>query len=151
MTQAKREQLSEALRWALELTSDPAMAAADWLARDIDVARSTAVELLSEAMVSLDKLKKAKNAFKTMRIVGEHAADRRLGGRLYLAAIASGIVHHDTRISTQSDGALLKALREFIRDESMPEPLRQIADLAYLSIQNEVRVRSNDVLDEPGA
>ena len=51
---------------------------------------------------------------------------------------------HDTRISSQTDGALLKALREFIRDESMPEDLRQIADLAYLSIQNEAREKSNN-------
>lgn len=142
MSDARRRQLSEALRWALELTTNPASAAADWLARDIDPSRATAVELLSDSAVPLETLKKAKNAFKTMRIVGEHAADRRLGGRLYLAAIAAGIVFHNTRISSQSDGALLKALREFIRDESMPEQLRDIADLAFISVQNGLASRS---------
>ncbi len=139
MTEAKRQQLGDALRWALELTTNPATAAADWLARDIDPSRASAMELLTDSKVSLDTLKKAKNAFKTMRIVGEHAADRRLGGRLYLAAIAAGIVYHKSRISSQSDGALLKALREFIRDETLPEELRDIADMAYLSIQSDVR------------
>ena len=79
MTEAKRQQLGDALRWALELTTNPAIAAADWLARDIDPSRASAVELLTDSKVSLDMLKKAKNAFKTMRIVGEHAADRASG------------------------------------------------------------------------
>ena len=140
MSAAKREQLGEALRWALELTNNPSTAAADWLARDLDPTKATAQELLSDGNISLDTLKKAKNAFKTMRIVGEHAADRRLGGRMYLAAIAAGIVYHNARISTQSDGALLKALKEFIRDDGMPEELRELADLAYLSIQNDVNL-----------
>ncbi len=140
MSAAKREQLGEALRWALELTNNPSTAAADWLARDLDPTKATAQELLSDGDISLDTLKKAKNAFKTMRIVGEHAADRRLGGRMYLAAIAAGIVYHNARISTQSDGALLKALKEFIRDDGMPEELRELADLAFLSIQNDVNL-----------
>ena len=140
MSAAKREQLGEALRWALELTNNPSTAAADWLARDLDPTKATAQELLSDGNISLDTLKKAKNAFKTMRIVGEHAADRRLGGRMYLAAIAAGIVYHNARISTQSDGALLKALKEFIRDDGMPEELRELADLAYLSIQSDVNL-----------
>ncbi|MCH7547821.1 MAG: hypothetical protein IID30_15595 [Planctomycetes bacterium] len=140
MSAAKREQLGEALRWALELTNNPSTAAADWLARDLDPTKATAQELLSDGNISLDTLKKAKNAFKTMRIVGEHAADRRLGGRMYLAAIAAGIVYHNARISTQSDGALLKALKEFIRDDGMPEELRELADLAFLSIQNDVNL-----------
>jgi len=138
MSAAKREQLGEALRWALELTNNPSTAAADWLARDLDPTKATAQELLSDGNISLDTLKKAKNAFKTMRIVGEHAADRRLGGRMYLAAIAAGVIYHSTRISTQSDGALLKALKEFIKDDGMPEKLRDLADLAYLSIQNDI-------------
>ena len=59
---------------------------------------------------------------------------------MYLAAIAAGIVYHNARISTQSDGALLKALKEFIRDDGMPEELRELADLAFLSIQNDVNL-----------
>jgi TPP-dependent trihydroxycyclohexane-1,2-dione (THcHDO) dehydratase len=143
MTRNRREQLSEALRWALEMTTDPATAAADWLARDIDPTKPTAVELLTDCSDTLEALKKAKDAYKTMRVVGEHAADRRLGGRLYLAAIAAAIVHHSERISSQSDAALLKALREFIRDESMPERLRNMVDLAYLSVQNSARKRGS--------
>lgn len=139
MTDAKRQQLGEALRWALELTNNPSTAPADWLARDIDPDKSTVTELLTDPDVEIDTLKKAKNAFKTMRIVGEHAADRRLGARMYLASIAAALVHHSERITEQSDEVLLKALREFVRDEDMPEPLRDMADLAYLSIQKRMR------------
>lgn len=153
MSTENREKLGEALRWALELTGDPALAAADWLARDIDPTKATALELLSDSNISLETLKKAKDAYKTMRIVGEHAVDRRLGVRMYLATIAAGIVHHNCRISSQSDGALLKALLEFTRDESMPEKLREMADMAYLSLRNgsagkplaEVYVRNDPV------
>ncbi len=143
MSGANREQLGEALRWALELTNNPSTAAADWLARDLDPTKATAVELLSDCNISLDTLKKAKNAFKTMRIVGEHAADRCLGGRMYLASIAAGVVYHGARISSQSDGALLKALKEFIRDDGMPEQLRELADLAFLSIQKDLNLNHN--------
>ena len=148
MSGAKREQLGEALRWALELTNNPSTAAADWLARDLDPTKATAVELLSDGNISLDTLKKAKNAFKTMRIVGEHAADRRLGGRMYLASIAAGVVDHSARISSQSDGALLKALKEFIRDDGMPEQLRELADLAYLSIQKDVNLNHEKMRED---
>ena len=59
---------------------------------------------------------------------------------MYLAAIAAGVVYHSARISSQTDGALLKALKEFIRDDGMPEELRELADMAFLSIQNDVKV-----------
>jgi hypothetical protein len=77
MSMATRARLSDALRSAVEASVDPAMAAADWLARDIDPGYSSAISLLTDPDVSLDTLEKAKDVYKTMRIIGETTADRR--------------------------------------------------------------------------
>ncbi|MDY7108312.1 MAG: hypothetical protein SYC29_06710 [Planctomycetota bacterium] len=130
MNEQDRTQLSDAMRWALDSAADPSMASADWLAMDIDPSRRSAVALLTDAHVSLSQLRKAKSVYKTMRLVGETAADRRLGARLYTAAIAAALVRHGRRISRQSDAALRRAFRSVMDDESVPQDLREMADKA---------------------
>ena len=127
MITALHDHLGEALRSALEATANPAMAAADWLARDIDPARPTAVAMLTDPAVPLDHLQAAKSAYKTMRIVGETGADRRVGARLYAGAIAAALVHHNRRISRQSDRALRRGLQSLLGDSLMPQSLRDLA------------------------
>jgi hypothetical protein len=122
--------LSDTLRWTLESVSDPAMAAADWLARDIDPQQQTVVDLLTRREVTIEQLLQAKEAFKTMRIVGETPADRRVGARLYAATIAAALVHHDQHISAQSAEALRRALRALLDDTSMHAALRALAGTA---------------------
>lgn len=122
--------LNHMLRWAQESSNNPAMAAADWLARDIDPNAPSAMTLLTRRDVSLDHLKQAKDVYKTMRLIGETAADRRLGGRLYLGAIAAAIVVHNTRISRQSTSALIRALMLMTTDPEAHRPLRQLAQEA---------------------
>ena len=56
MTMATRERLSDVLRSAVEAAMDPAMAAADWLAREIDPDHNSAVALLTDPNVSLETL-----------------------------------------------------------------------------------------------
>jgi len=135
MNDETTRQLSDTLRWALDMSADPAMASADWLAADIDPTQTSAVGLLTESAVTLAQLRKAKNAFKTMRIVGETAADRRVGARLYAASIAAGLVWHGKRISRQSASALEKAFKSLLDDESMPQPLRDIAGKALCVLE----------------
>jgi hypothetical protein len=120
MSMAIRERLSDALRSAVEAAVDPAMAAADWLARDIDPNQHSAVDLLTDPEVSLETLKKAKDVYKTMRILGETAADRRLAARLYAASIGAALVRHDQRISRQSDSALKRGLQSLTEDAEAP-------------------------------
>ena len=48
MSMVTRQHLSDVLRSAKEISANPAMAAADWLARDIDPQRSSAAELLTD-------------------------------------------------------------------------------------------------------
>ncbi|MHC4220709.1 MAG: hypothetical protein ACYSU7_19910 [Planctomycetota bacterium] len=124
---AIRARLGDALRSAVEAAVDPAMAAADWLARDIDPERPSAVALLTDPDVSLETLMKAKDVYKTMRILGETAADRRLAARLYAASIGAALARHDHRISRQSDSALRRGLQSLHEDTEAPDPLRQLA------------------------
>jgi len=135
INQSPRNALSDVLRWAVESASDPSMAAADWLARDIDPTQSSATALLTDPRTSLQTLQQAKEVFKTMRIVGETVPDRRLAARLYLAAIAAAIVRYDKKISTQSDAALHRSLKSLVDDEDMPEKLRDLAGLALCIVR----------------
>lgn len=127
MSTMTRKNLSEAFRWAVESAADPATAAADWLARDIDPGRRSAVALLTDRDTPLDNIKRAKDAYKTMRLLGETPDDRRLAARLYAASIAAGLAHHGRRISRQSDSALRRGLQSLRDDVEVPEPLRRLA------------------------
>lgn len=122
-----RKNLSEAFRWAVEAAADPAIAAADWLARDIDPDRGSAIALLTDRLTPLDNIRRAKDAYKTMRLLGETPDDRRLAARLYAASIAAGLAHHGRRISRQSDSALRRGLHSLRDDVEVPEPLRRLA------------------------
>ena len=127
MSMVTRQQLSEVLRSAMEVSANPAMAAADWLARDIDPQCSSAVALLTDPKVSIENLRKAKDVYKTMRILGESSTDRRVAARLYAATIGAGLIHRGKRISRQSDAALRRGLEALLDDMDMPEPLRRLA------------------------
>lgn len=124
--------IHDALRWAIEEHKDPSMASADWLVRDIDPEAASAVALLTDEATTLAHLKLAKDAFKTMRIVGETASDRSLASRLYCAAIAAAMVRHGERISRQSDRAMLKGLEGMARDAQVAVELRDLAREALL-------------------
>lgn len=126
----EQERLSDALRWAVENSGDPAMAAADWLVRDVDPSYDSALDMLCSPSVTLDTLTEAKSVFKTMRVVGETVADRRLGGKLYAATIAVALAYHTARITRQSDAALRRAFRSLECDHDLPETLRTAATLA---------------------
>jgi hypothetical protein len=138
--------VGEALRWAIDSMQQPAMAAADWLALDIDPAQPTAVALLTNPKITLTQVRQAKTVFKTMRIVGEKSADRRIGARMYAAAIAAALVFHGKRISAQSDRALKKGFQGLLDDRRMPMPLRDLAGKA-LCVLTDLKRGS---LDEPG-
>ncbi|MCA9291298.1 MAG: hypothetical protein KDA25_09220 [Phycisphaerales bacterium] len=115
------------LRWATENASDPATAAADWLARDIDPNIRSAADMVSSPFIPLSTLKRAKNVFKTLLVAGETAEDRLLGANLYVMSIAAALVFHDVRISRQSSRALRRALRRVLEDTTVPEMVHETA------------------------
>ena len=128
MKNSQESDIRSAIQTALESALNPANAAADWLARDIDPNRSTAVELLGDPDASLETLRRAKSVYKTMRILGETPADRHIAGRYYAAAIAAALLLHGERISTQSKPALRRGLRSLSEDLNMAPALRALAD-----------------------
>jgi hypothetical protein len=136
LSHSKGEPMSEALRWALDAMHAPAMAAADWLARDIDPTQPTAAALLANPNITLAQVRQAKAVFKTMRIVGEKSADRRVGGRMYAAAIAAGLVRHGKKITTQSDAALKRGFNGLLDDRRMPQELRDLAGMALCMLDD---------------
>ena len=134
MSMVTRQQLSDVLRSAMDVSADPAMAAANWLAQDIDPRRSTVVELLTDTGVSVENLRKAKDVYKTMRILGESSTDRRVAARLYAATIGAGLIHHRKRISRQSDAALKRGLEALQADMDMPQSLRRLAETGLIML-----------------
>ena len=74
MTTVTRDHLNEALRSALEANANPAMAAADWLARDVDPTHTSAVSLLTDPDVSLANLNSL--AANREAILRDYLADR---------------------------------------------------------------------------
>lgn len=127
MSTIPREQLSEVIRSTLEASIDSSMAAADWLARDIDPSSKSAFDFVTNEAVSLEHLQQAKSVFKTMRILGETSSDRRLAAKLYACSIAAGLVRHNCRITRQSDDALRRALQIVLDDAKLPDQLRDLA------------------------
>jgi len=141
------ERLAMILRWAMESSNQPAMASADWLAGDIDDRCSSAADLLLNEQTTLIQLRQAKSVFKTMRIVGETPADRRIGARMYAASIAAGLVRHNERISRQSNRALLRGFTALLNDRRMPGNLRDLAGMA-LCVLKELPSTSDQTSDE---
>ncbi len=131
---AEAGHMSDILRWALDSIHEPALAAADWLARDIDPDQPSATALLTSPAITFDQVKQAKSVFKTMRIVGEKSADRRVGARMYAAAIAAALVRHKQFITSQSDDALKRAFQGLLDDRRMPGPLRDLAGMALCAL-----------------
>ena len=134
MSDNDRTHIADAMRWALAASTDPALASADWIASDINPSCVTVEALLTDPEIDLIRLRRAKSAFKTMRVLGETARDRRLGARLYAASIAAGIVWHQRRVSAQSDQALRRAFHGLLDDADMPQSLRDLAGRALCEL-----------------
>ena len=128
--------LIEAMRWALDEKTDPALSAVNWLATDIVPGCESICDLLCSPATTLEQLEQTKNVFKTMRMIGETAEERRLAARLYAATIAAAIVHHDARISRQSDQALHRALSRLAGDVGCPDPLRPLIRRALRTLKS---------------
>ncbi len=119
------EAIREPLRWACRVEHDPATLSADMIA--FDIAGKTVESFFLESP-SIEDLVKAKDCFKTLRLMGEHGVvERRRGAYLYLVAIACALVNHDQRISSQSNNALRRGFGAMRDERRLPRSLRIIA------------------------
>ncbi len=123
--------LTDSLRWALAIGSEPERSAVDWLAAELIPDRPNAADAIciadSDPEQDLRRLRLLKSGFKTLRLSGEHATDRRLAARHYAATIAAGVVRHHCWITRQRPDRLLSALRDLAADEHVDHKLREIA------------------------
>lgn len=125
-----RTDLRAAMRWALDATASPGHAATDWLASEIVPGARDAAHALASASTTLEQLASLKVAFKAQRQGGATAVERNRAARLYAASIAAALVHHSTRITRNSDAALLSAFVALRDDADIEEPLRDLARAA---------------------
>ena len=134
------EPLTDSLRWALAIGSEPERSAVDWLAAELVPDRPDAVAAICEADPESDedlrRLRLLKSGFKTLRLSGEHSTDRRLAARHYAATIAAGVVRHGCWITRQRPDRLLSALQDLAADDAMDDSLRSIASEA-IAIAND--------------
>ncbi len=137
--------LTDSLRWALAIGSEPERSAVDWLAAELIPDRPNAVAAISKADPDADedlrRLRLLKSGFKTLRLSGEHSTDRRLAARHYAATIAAGVVRHGCWITRQRPDRLLSALQDLADDEAMDDSLRSIASEA-------ITIANDRVLDQ---
>lgn len=119
------EAISEPLRWACRVEHDPATLSTNIIAYDI---AGKSVESLFLESPTIEELVMAKNCFKSLRLMGEHGVvERRRGAYLYLVAIATAMVNHDQRISSQSNDALRRGFGAMKDERRLPRSLRMIA------------------------
>ena len=123
--------LSDSLRWALAIGSEPEHSAVDWLSAELVPDRPNAVAAICLAdpnpVEDLRRLRLLKSGFKTLRLSGEHSTHRRLAARHYAATIAAGVVRHGCWITRQRPDRLLSALQDLVADDTMDDALREIA------------------------
>jgi len=122
--------LRETLEWVLGAIDQPALAAGDWIAYEVDPARGTAAALLTDPTVPVSRIRRARILWSALRAEGESAAERALGSRLAIAAAAAAFLFHGTRISAHDDEALLQAIRAAQADEIVPGDVRTMLRMA---------------------
>jgi hypothetical protein len=122
--------LRETLAWVLRSIDEPAQAAGDWIAYEVDEVRGTAVGLLTDPTTPLSRIRRARVLWSALRAEAETAEERTMGSRLAIAAAASALLFHGERISTHDDAALDAAMRSVTADDAVPAEIRVMVRMA---------------------
>lgn len=140
--------LSDSLRWALQFGHDPAISAADWLTRELVPEFDTADQAIREPASSdaedIQRLKLLKSGFKTLRLTGETAEDRRAGARYYAAVLAAAIVRHGIRITSQRISRIQSALEDLADDDSVSTDIQSMSRQALSRLEAELIPEESD-------
>jgi hypothetical protein len=111
-------------------TDDPATAAGDWIAYEVDDNRGTAVTLLTDPTTPLSRIRRARVLWSALRAEGETAEERTMGSRLAIAAAAAALLFHGERITPHDDAALDAAMRSVVADEAVAAEIRTMVRMA---------------------
>ncbi len=128
------ESLRDTLAWVLRSLDDPATAAGDWIAYEVDDNRGTAVTLLTDPTTPLSRIRRARVLWSALRAEGETAEERTMGSRLAIAAAAAALLFHGERITPHDDAALDAAMRSVVADEAVAAEIRTMVRMAQKKI-----------------
>ena len=123
-----------------EMAAESPIVVANWIAQVVDPQRPSTIVMICDPATSVSVLSRAKDLYKLMRILGQSQDLRRMGRRMYAAAIAAAIVHHGVRISGQSERALARAFHFLALDDDVPRPIREVVRLASSKLPQVTRV-----------
>jgi hypothetical protein len=99
--------LRDTLAWVLQSLEQPASAAGDWIAYEVDPARAGAAALLCDPSTPVSRLRRARILYAALRADGDTAGERTLGSRLAVAYSYDGqhFVVRDGKLSHYPDKA----------------------------------------------
>ena len=116
-TEAREDYLARQLRSTLPLTREQAAKLADvamQFRQGLPLGGRAVGEALLDEQTQLAELTQIKEHGKAMSVSGETEVERDGGLAIYFAAIASALLHHDTRITTYSYAALVDGFGRLI-------------------------------------
>lgn len=130
------ESLRDTLTWVLRALDNPAQAAGDWIAYEVDEQRSSAIALLTDPTAPLSRIRRARVLYSALRAEGETPEERSMGSRLAIAAAAAALLFHGERISTHDDAAMALAFRSVVADASIAPEIRFMIQMADKKLSN---------------
>ena len=129
--------LRDTLAWVLHSIEQPASAAGDWIAYEVDPARATTAALLCDPATPVSRLRRARILYAALRADGDTAGERTLGSRLAVACAAAAYLFHGERLTNHDDAALLASFRSTASDDGLDPKVREMVGAAERRLAHE--------------
>lgn len=130
--------LRETLAWVLRSLEQPASAAGDWIAYEVDPARASAAALLCDPSTPVSRLRRARILYAALRADGDTAGERTLGSRLAVACAAAAYLFHGERLTNHDDAALLASFRSTASGDGLDPKVREMVNAAERRLAHEM-------------
>lgn len=130
--------LRDTLAWVLQSLEQPASAAGDWIAYEVDPARATTAALLCDPATPVSRLRRARILYAALRADGDTAGERTLGSRLAVACAAAAYLFHGERLTNHDDAALLASFRSTASDDGLDPKVREMVNAAERRLAHEM-------------
>ena len=130
--------LRETLAWVLQSLEQPASAAGDWIAYEVDPARASTAALLCDPSTPVSRLRRARILYAALRAEGETSDERTLGSRLAVACAAAAYLFHGERLTNHDDAALLASFRSAAADAALDPRVREMVGAADRRLAHEM-------------
>ena len=130
--------LRDTLAWVLHSLEQPASAAGDWIAYEVDPSRASPAALLCDPSTPVSRLRRARILYAALRADGDTAGERTLGSRLAVACAAAAYLFHGERLTNHDDAALLASFRSTASDGGLDPKVREMVDAAERRLAHEM-------------